>query len=288
MRVEIRLLGPFEFSVGDVSVVPTATKPCQLLAMLAINAGRVVSVSSLMEETWDHHPPRSAVATLHTYILHLRRRLQIACAETGDSSAKSIIVTKRNGYLLDVDPDTVDTVTYDRLAAQGRRAVNEGDYPTAAETLERALGLWRGGAFDDVPTGPLLAMEAMRLAENRLSDLELRIDAQLRLGHHHQLLGELAVLCASHPTLENFTAQFMLALYRSGRQWRALQVFRELRRKTVEQLGVEPSPRLRELHQLILAGDPVVDDPNFVSSTWVPSPHLVERASARSLAAVQK
>jgi DNA-binding SARP family transcriptional activator len=287
MRVEVKLLGPFEFFVDGVSAVPTATKPCQLLAMLAINAGNVVSFSSLIEETWDHHPPRSAVSTLHTYILHLRRRLRKIYENTGSGSAESVIVTKRNGYLLDVEPDEVDVVTYDRLATMGRRAVNEGDDLTAAAILDRALDLWHGNALVDIPTGPLLAIEATRLAENRLSDLDLRIDAELRLGRHHQLLGELSALCARHPILENFSAQYMLALYRSGRHLRALQVFRDLHRNMVDQLGIEPSPRLRELHRLILSGDPLADDPRFVSSCWVPPQRLVERnQAAPSLAAV--
>jgi len=265
MRVEIKVLGPLEVSVGGVSIVPTASKPSQLLAMLALNAGHVVSMAALTEEIWDYQPPRSGVPTLHTYILKLRRKLQHALLGEGeDLTSKDILITRRSGYLLNVEPSDVDAVRYDRLSATGHHAVNEGDHETASRTLGEALRLWRGPALADVPTGPQLAIEAMRLEENRLGDLHLRIEADLRLGRHHQLLGELATLCARHPLMENFCAQHMVALYRSGRQSQALEAFRRLRAGMVEQLGVEPSIRVRQLHHGILTGHAVIDDPNFV------------------------
>jgi SARP family transcriptional regulator, regulator of embCAB operon len=264
MRVEIKVLGPLEVSVGGVSIVPTASKPTQLLAMLALNAGHVVTQAALTDEIWDYQPPRSGVPTLHTYILKLRKKLQDALAGEGNISSKDILITRRSGYLLNLEPSDVDAVRYDRLSAAGRRAVNEGDHERASRTLGEALRLWRGTALADVPTGPQLTIEAMRLEENRLGDLHLRIEADLRLGRHHQLLGELATLCARHPLLENFCAQHMVALYRSGRQSQSLEAYRRLRGAMVEQLGVEPSPRVRELHHGILTGRNVIDDPNFV------------------------
>jgi DNA-binding SARP family transcriptional activator len=264
MRVEIKVLGPLEVSVGGVSIVPTASKPSQLLAMLALNAGHVVTLATLTDEIWDYQPPRSGVPTLHTYILKLRKKLQSALAMEGGVSSKDILTTRRAGYLLNLEPNDVDAVRYDRLSMAGRRAVNEGDHERASKTLGEALRLWRGPALADVATGPQLTIEAMRLEENRLGDLHLRIEADLRLGRHHQLLGELATLCARHPLLENFCAQHMVALYRSGRQSQALEAFRRLRSSLVEQLGVEPSPRLRQLHHGLLSGQAVIDDPNFV------------------------
>ncbi|HEY7593878.1 MAG TPA: AfsR/SARP family transcriptional regulator [Actinophytocola sp.] len=266
MDIEIKVLGPLEVSVGGVSIVPTANKPSQLLAMLAINAGHVVTVNALTEEIWDYRPPRSGVPTLHTYILKLRRKLQQALAGQPGVSSKDILLTRRSGYVLDVEPDIVDAVRYDRLSAAGRAAVNEGDSETASRMLGEALELWRGPAFVDVPAGPQLAIESMRLEENRLSDLHLRIAADLRLGRHYQLLGELATLCARHPLLENFCAQHMMALYRSGRQSQALEAYRRLRASMVEQLGVEPSARVRRLHNAILTGHAAMDDPKFVYS----------------------
>jgi SARP family transcriptional regulator, regulator of embCAB operon len=266
MRVEIKILGPIDVTVAGVSAVPSASKPCQLLALLALNAGRVVTADALMEEIWDLRPPRSRVPTLHTYILQIRKKFQDALEKNGDITSKDILVTRRAGYLLDVNPDNVDALRYDTLSSLGRRALNGGDHDSAGWHLAEALGLWRGPALADLPTGPQLVIEAMRLEENRLGDLHLRIDADLRLGRHYQLLGELAALCARHPLLENLRAQFMIALYRSGRQCQALDSYQQLRAMMIDQLGVEPSPRVRQLHHAILTGHPAMDDPNFVSS----------------------
>lgn len=262
MRVEIKVLGPLEVTVAGVSIVPTARKPSQLLAMLALNAGHLVTVAALTEEIWDFQPPRSGVPTLHTYILKLRRKLQYALVGDGDISSKDILITRRSGYLLDVEPEDVDAVKYDQLSVAGRRAVNDGDQESASRILGEALLLWRGPALADVQTGPQLAIEAMRLEENRLGDLYLRIEADLRLGRHHQLLAELATLCARHPLLENFCAQHMVALYLAGRQSQALEAYRRLRAGMIEQLGVEPSPRVRHLQHAILSGQ-ATNDPTF-------------------------
>jgi SARP family transcriptional regulator, regulator of embCAB operon len=231
--------------------------------MLALNAGHVVTVANLTEEIWGTDPPRSGVPTLHTYILKLRRMLQHALPETADVCSKDILITRRSGYLLDVEPGDVDATRYERLSAAGRQAVNESDHATAAHMLAEALRVWRGPALHDVSTGPVLTIEAVRLEENRLGDLYLRIAADLNLGRHHQVLAELATLCARHPLLENFCAQHMVALYRSGRQSQALEAYRRLRTEMVGQLGVEPSPRVRSLHQAILSGQSVVEDANI-------------------------
>ncbi len=264
MRVEVKVLGPLEVSVDGVSIVPTASKPSQLLAVLALNASRVVTVNALTDEIWASHPPRSVVPTLHTYILKLRRNLDAALAGGSGFTAKDILVTRRSGYLLNVEPAAVDAIRYERLSSAGRQAVNEGDHETASRTLAEALRLWRGPALSDVPVGPQLAIEALRLDENRLGDLHLRIEADLCLGRHHQLLGELATLCVRYPMLENFCVQHMIALYRSGRQSQALEAYRRLRAEMVENLGVEPSPRVRQLHHAILTGQPSVENPHMV------------------------
>ncbi|HEU5473406.1 MAG TPA: AfsR/SARP family transcriptional regulator [Actinophytocola sp.] len=260
MRVEVNLLGTLEATVAGVSIVPSATKPSQCLALLAINAGHIVTAATLIDELWGQHAPRRALSTLQTYIMQVRRRLQNAIDDNGQRTPKDILITKRVGYALEVEPDDVDAVRYERLAAAGRRAANDGDYLTASRKLAGALELWRGPALVDVPTGPQLGIEATRLEESRLSDLGLRIEADLRLGRHHQLLSELATLCARHRLVENFWAQYMLALYRSGRQWRALQVYREIRDTLVEQLGIEPTPRLQRLHHAMLSGDSALDE----------------------------
>jgi SARP family transcriptional regulator, regulator of embCAB operon len=264
MRVEIKVLGPLEVSVAGNSIVPTASKPSQMLAMLALNAGHVVTVNALTEELWECQPPPSGVQTLQTYVVKLRKKLQDALTDSAGVSAKDILNTRRAGYLLDVEPDDVDAVRYERLSAVGRRAVNDGDHLKASETLAEALNLWRGPALADITTGPVLSIEAMRLEENRLGDLYLRMESDLCLGRHHQLLGELATLCAKHPLMENFCAQHMVALYRSGRQCQALEAYRRLRTTMVDELGVEPSPRMRRLHAAILDGTTSVEGPEHV------------------------
>ncbi|MDU0289333.1 AfsR/SARP family transcriptional regulator [Saccharothrix longispora] len=260
MRIEIVVLGPLAVDLGGVSVVPTASKPSQLLAVLALNAGRVVTADALIKEIWVDSPPRTAVSTLRTYVLKLRRNLDTALGNHGGLTSKDILITRRTGYLLNVEPSAVDAFRYEELSAAGRQAVNEGDHERASRTLAEALRLWRGPALADVPLGPQLAIEAMRLGENRLGDLYLRIEADLALGRHHQLLGELATLCARYPMQENFHVQHMVALYRSGRQSQALAVYRRLRDEMVEQSGVEPSPWVRQLHRAILTGQASVED----------------------------
>jgi DNA-binding SARP family transcriptional activator len=271
MNVDIKVLGTLEISVGGVSVVPTANKPSKLLALLALNVGHVVTTSTLIEEIWDQQPPRTYLSTLQTYVLKVRKKFEDAALAAGQGSPKDFVITKRNGYLLDVAPEDVDATEYTRLSKAGRRAANVGDYLNASRLLADALKLWRGPALTDILAGPHLAVEKARLEESHLGDLELRIDAELHLGRHHEVLGDLATLCARYPMSESFYTQHMLALYRSGRQWRALQTYRQIRNTTAEQLGIEPTPRLQRLHHAILCGDPEMDDPHFLGSKWIPA-----------------
>jgi DNA-binding SARP family transcriptional activator len=267
MRVDIKVLGPLEVSVAGASVVPTANKPSQLLAMLALNAGHVVTISTLLEEIWGSCPPRSAVPTLHTYVLQLRKKIQQALEAGGHRSPRDVLITRRCGYVLDVAPDDVDATRYQELSAQGHDAADRDDHQGAAAKLAAALRLWRGQAFADIAVGSQLRVETTRLEEIRLSDLDLRIETDLRLGRHHQLIGELATLCARYPLHENFYSLYMLALYRSGRQGQALEAYQRVRTLTVANLGVDPSPPLRRLQRAILRGDPAVEDPNYTSAS---------------------
>jgi DNA-binding SARP family transcriptional activator len=275
MDTEISVLGPLHVSVAGVPVMPTAAKPRQLLAMLAINAGRVVTTTSLMEELWGEHGPRRAPGTLQTYVLQLRRLLRTALTTElttePDQTSKDILITRHTGYELDVDREAVDAVRYERLAAAGRAVGAAGDYRRAGELLTEALEMWHGPALVDVSTGSQLEIEVMRLSESRLTDLTLRIDVDLYLGRHQQLLGELAALCARHPFMENFRAQYILALYRSGRASQAMETYREMWHTARDQLGVEPGSKLRRLHQALLAGDTRIDDPKFLINSWAPT-----------------
>jgi DNA-binding SARP family transcriptional activator len=270
MRAEINVLGALDVVIDDVSVVPTAGKPRQLLAMLAINVGRVVTTSALMEELWGDNAPRTASSTLQTYVMHIRKLIRAALPTDEPDGALKVLATRHTGYVLQLERESLDVARYERLASAGRAAGAAGDYVTAERLLREALALWRGPLLVDVAAGPQLEIESMRLAESRLTDLTLRIDADLYLGRHHQLLGDLAALCARHPYMENFRAQYMLALYRCGRPGQALEVYHEMWATIRDQLGVDPSPRLRQLHQAMLSGDAIVDDVRFMVNNWTP------------------
>lgn len=257
--MEIKVLGPLEISEHGNSIVPSAGKPRQILALLALRGERMVKSPTLMEELWGDRIPRSATTTLQTYILQLRNK--IAAAQHGEHrrSPKDLLATSFGGYLLKVGPERSDFQEFKAQAAAGATALETGDHHTAATILDQALHLWRGPALADVPAGRVLERDALGMEETRMRALEQRIDADLQLGRHAALLAELRVLVAEHPMHESFCAQFMLALYRVGNIWRALEEFRGLRTTLVEELGIEPSARLRRLHQAILVEDPSLD-----------------------------
>ncbi|MFD5405428.1 AfsR/SARP family transcriptional regulator [Streptomyces griseorubiginosus] len=257
--MEIKVLGPLEVRENGVSVAPSASKPRQVLALLALRAGHVVPVPTLMDEIWGDRIPQSAVTTLQTYILQLRRKLSAAHADTGSGrSSKEILATAYGGYLLTREGTDSDAAEFERLAARGSAALEQGDARAAATLLARALGLWRGPALVDVQPGNILGLELQGLEEARMQALSQRIEADLRLGRHAVLLRELRVLVAQHPLQETLCGQFMLALYRSGSAWRALEAYQRLRRTLSDELGIEPSPQLKRLHQAMLTGDPAL------------------------------
>lgn len=270
MRMEIKILGSLKAAIGDVSCIPNAAKPRQVFALLAVNTGRVVTTSEISDELWGDDPPRSVATTLHTYIRHLRKKLETVIGVDVTPSSKDILVTEHGGYLLDIEPDQIDAGQYNQLATAGRRAAANGDHVIAAERLGAALKLWRGPALTDVEIGPHLGIEKAWLEESRISDLELRVDMDLRLGRHHRILGELAALCTRYPMLEAFHAQYMLALYRSGRQSRALEIYQRLRGVLVNQLGIDPTPRLQHLQHAILSGSSALE-PTVVTNSWMPT-----------------
>jgi DNA-binding SARP family transcriptional activator len=261
--MDIGVLGPCRVTQGGTSVVPTAIKPRKALALLALHPDRVVSVAALIEELWDGNPPRSVQTTLQTYILQIRN--MIGAALIGQSQeglpmgAKSVLVTKTGGYLLDTQGGTVDALEADRLAGAGHRALESGDHATAAAKFRQSLALWRGQALVDVQVGPLLEAEVTRLEESRMSILGQRIEADLNLGRHHEILGELAGLAAQFPTYERLQAQLMLALYRSGRRGSALETYHRLRGTLNQELGLDPSPSVQELQQAMLSDAPELE-----------------------------
>ncbi|MEU6106429.1 AfsR/SARP family transcriptional regulator [Streptomyces flaveolus] len=256
--MDIDVLGALDVRENGVSVAPTAPKPRQVLALLALHADRVVPVGALIEELWPNTPPRSARTTLQTYVLQLRDLIAAALGPAGQDgrpghrTPKDLLATTPGGYLLARAGGTSDVRDFERLAGQGYRAMDAGDFAGASRTLGAALDLWTGDAFADVPAGPQLTMEAKRLGESRLCALDQRIEADLRLGRHREVLAELTVLTSRHPAHENLHAQFMLALHHSGRRGEALAAYQRLHTTLGRDLGMEPSPRLRRLRQLVL------------------------------------
>ncbi len=259
MFADIRLLGPLQARIGDVSVVPSAAKPRRLLALLAVRAGQVVTIDSLTAELWEEEPPRSAATTLQTYVLQLRRKITAAMGDDAGASAKDLLSTEHGGYRLALPAESVDLHRAQELITRGQRALAEGDDLTGSALLNDALRMWDGPTLVDVPQGPQLRIWRMSMEESRLGALELRIEADLRLGRHSQLVGELTSLTAEQPLHEALHAHYMLALYRSGRVGKALEVFRRLRATLIEELSLEPSPRVQRLHQAILASHPGLD-----------------------------
>ncbi|MEU3228338.1 AfsR/SARP family transcriptional regulator [Streptomyces sp. NPDC006976] len=271
--MDIDALGALEVRENGVSITPTAPKPRQVLALLALHADQVVPVSVLVEELWGDKPPRSARTTLQTYVLQVRDLIAVALlkdpADRPARTSKDVLVTAPGGYMLVSGDGVSDVREFDRLAGIGYRAMDAGDYPRAAETLRQALELWTGSPFSGVQTGGQLGMEVKRLEETRLCALDQRIDADLRLGRHRELLAELTVLVSRYRTHENLHAQFMIALHRSGRRGEALGLYRRLRNTLVHELGIEPSARLARLHKSLLA-TPVDDGRNPLNGSVLP------------------
>ncbi|MFB6979566.1 AfsR/SARP family transcriptional regulator [Streptomyces scopuliridis] len=272
--MDIDVLGALAVRENGISITPTAPKPRQVLALLALHADRVVPVAALIEELWAGEPPRSARTTLQTYVLQLRALIATALehdavtpavptapeasGEGERRTAKDVLITLPGGYLLNSGDGTSDVREFDRLAGMGYRAMDAGDFPDAARRLRAALALWTGPAFAGVQGGAQLDMEARRLEESRLCALDQRIEADLRLGRHRELLAELTVLVGQFPSHETLHGQFMLALHRSGRRGEALDVYQRLRATLVRELGLEPSDALRRLQHSILVAAPEV------------------------------
>ncbi len=228
-----------------------------LLAALLVHANEVVSSDRLIDELWGEKPPETAATSLHGLVSQLRKSLEPdrAARTPGD-----VLVTRAPGYVLRIAPRALDAEEFERLVAEGRDALAAGEARLASERLRTALGLWRGQALAGVGDSPSAHAEAARLEELRVEALEDRIDADLALGRDRTLVHELEALVEREPLRERPRSQLMLALYRSGRQAEALELYKDTRRTFIERLGIEPTPRLRELEQAILAQDPELDE----------------------------
>jgi DNA-binding SARP family transcriptional activator len=258
--VEFGVLGPLSVTTKGVNGAPSAPKLRSVLAMLLVYAGQVVPVSALMRELWDDEPPVSGLTTLQTYILNLRKLLSSVTGLAPAEVSREILVTKAGGYVFHTGVRALDVRKYHALVGVGREALSEGHDGIGVRRMTDALRLWRGPALVDVQVGPVLESKRRQYEESRLVVLEYLVDAELRLGMYREVLTELAALTVENPLHEGMHAQYMRALYLSGRRAQALEVFHRLRNDLVHDLGLEPGPPVQRLHQAILNADDNVED----------------------------
>ena len=260
--MEYRVLGPLEVRDGDRSLPLAGAKQRALLALLLLHANQMLSRDRLIDELWGEEPPETAVQSLHVYVSRLRKVLP-----------SGTLLTRPPGYLLELEPDELDLRRFERLLADGREELARGDAGRASRVLHDALALWRGPALAEFAFEPFAQVEIGRLEELRLAAVEERVDADLALGRHAELIGELEALIAENPHRERMRGQLMLALYRSGRQAEALEAYHDAR-AALDELGIEPSERLRELERAILTHDAtlVAAPPLFGDEIMLPAP----------------
>jgi DNA-binding SARP family transcriptional activator len=243
--MEFRILGPLEV-LDEERTLDGARPPKQraLLAVLLLNANQVVSKDILVDSLWGDEPPGTSSKAIQVYVSQLRSVL-----------GKKRLETKAPGYLLRVHDHELDLHRFEALRERAKQADSE----TASALLHEALALWRGPPLGEFAYDGFARLEIARLEELRLACLEERIEADLALGRHSDLVGEIEGLVAEHPLRERLRAQLMLALYRSGRQAEALEAYQDARQVLVGELGIQPGKSLRELEKAILQQDPSVD-----------------------------
>jgi len=250
--LDLRVLGPLE-AHGVTGPIPLGgQKQRALLSLLILNAGRVVATDRLLDELWGEDPPKTAATSLQNMVSNLRKALGVERLET-----------RPPGYRLVVDEAETDLGRFERLVAQAREVSDE----PRSRTLSAALALWRGAPLADFAYETFAQGEIRRLEERRLSIVEERIDADLGCGREHELVGELEPLVAQQPFRERLRGQYMLALYRAGRQAEALQSYHDVRRGLVDELGIEPGRSLQDLFARILRHDQSLERRDEVAAT---------------------
>ena len=243
--LEFRLFGPLEARVDGRSIALGGVRQKALVALLLLRANEVVSRDRLIEDLWRDHAPETASNALAALVTRLRRVLP-----------PDVLVTKPGGYSIEIQREAIDVDRFELLVDHGRRALEAGRNEDASHELREALSLWRGSPLADFTYEPFAGPAILRLEEVKITALEARIDADLALGRHGDLVGELQSLVSAHPLRERLRGQLMLALYRSGRQAEALATYRETRATMLEELGIDPSPELQELERAVLRQDP--------------------------------
>src|SRR5918996_39360 len=249
--LDFRLLGPLEVvDDGGLALSIGAGRQRALLALLLLRANELVASDRLVDELWGESPPSTAHKMLHNQVSGLRQAL----------GRNGRLETHGSAYRLNVNPGERDVDRFEELLASGRAKI-EADPAVAAERLRQALDLWRGPPLSDLPYERFAQTEVARLEERRWAAFEARVEAELALGRHADLISELEAAVAEQPLREHLRGQLMLALYRCGRQADALEAYRTARRTLVEAVGVEPGAELRALQDAILAQDPALDPP---------------------------
>jgi DNA-binding SARP family transcriptional activator len=254
--MKFKVLGSLALYDHGPRMAPSAPKTRNLLALLLLNANTPLSQSVCIDELWPFDVPRSAVQSLHTRVLHIRQTLAALPSVGSSDAAKTILVTHNRGYTLCVEYGSLDLHDFEQHLKSARQAELAQDDLMVSLSLRAALDLWNGPVLGDTPSGPRLQPRIISLEEQRITVLEKCMESELRLGLHQELLHELHSLTVQYPTHENFHAQYMLALYRSGRAAQALVTYRTLRDNLVNEVGIEPSHRLREIQNAVLVESP--------------------------------
>ena len=267
--MDFHILGPLEALEEGERVALGGSRQRALLAVFLLHANETLSTDRLIDELWGERPPTTAGKTVQVRISRLRKALT---AGSDDSGGNGLLVTHDYGYELRLNPDCLDSHRFERLAAEGRRELAAGRPEAAVSAFERALSLWRGEPLGDLAYEPFAQLEIAHLRDMRLAVREQLIDAKLALGGHSDVVGELEALIGENPLRERLRGQLMLALYRCERQADALQAYQDARRRLVEELGIEPGQRLRDLERAILAQDPALQLPPLEAAE--PPPEL--------------
>ena len=254
--VEFGILGPLQVVAGERPVVFGAAKLRATLSVLLVHANQFASLDRLVDELWEDQPPSSAAKLVPQYVSQLRRSLQ---PDWDRRRHGPLLETRPRGYLLHVEPDALDADRFRAMVERSRCLVRSNAAQAAADGVRQALGLWRGVALADVPRTPSVAAAAAQLEELRIAAVEDRIEAELAVGRHSELVCELSALVSRYPLQERLRGQMMLALYRSGRQAEALQAYQAARKVLLEELGIEPGRGLRQLQRAILTADPALE-----------------------------
>ncbi|MEU3983425.1 AfsR/SARP family transcriptional regulator [Streptomyces sp. NPDC026672] len=261
--MEFGVLGGLSVEDSDGRHLPTAPKQRQLLGLLLLHAGEVMPVRTCVTEIWGEHPPPSAATTLQTYVMHLRRLLARMPSVGSRAAAHGRLRTTGQGYLIDVRPEELDLLRFERLVEQAGRAA--GDDVAVVRLLGAALALWERPVLADVRVGPVLRSAVTHWERRRLEVHETFLDARLRLGGHRDVLAELAVLTRRHPTHEALHARYATALHRTGRVGDALDVMSRLTGRLARDLGVAPGPVIGRLQTAIRRGTAVPSPPALPS-----------------------